>query len=135
MSLDQTDPRELARLLVRRQAGADGADPSPTQAAAACEVACREIARWVGPLGADALFSRAMASSRFRHPALATIELDRSRFALKGVDESVRIHGEVQTSADLEAMLGILIGLLGRLVGADLAERLVTSPPDITESA
>lgn len=135
MSLDQPDSRALARLLVLRQSGSDEADdPCAAPARAACEAACREVARWVGPLGATALVSRAMAASRFRHPPLAVIELDRSRFLLTGVDEAVRIHGPQSTSAALEGMLVVLIELLGRLVGADLAERLVTSSPANPES-
>jgi hypothetical protein len=85
-----------------------------------------DLSRWVGPDGCHALFTRALAEARSRHPALAQIHLRvRSDPYVDGVAETTAAHGEPAAAEALEAMLAFLIELLGRLIGEDMAMKLI----------
>ena len=119
---------ELTRRLIASEAGQDaGAAVDPAAAAhAALERAYRALGRWVGPAGAEALFARALAETRGEHPAIAEVELrlqpDRG---LQGIAASVSAHGTDAVAAGLEALLTSVLRLLGRLIGDDMATRLL----------
>lgn len=114
------------RLLAREAAGREPPDDAATAAGLACERTYRELARWLGPAGCRALFVRALSRSRSEHPALAEIRVgDRSEPALDGVAQSIQLHGASAVALGLEALLVALLELLGRLIGDDMAARLV----------
>jgi hypothetical protein len=95
-------------------------------AAASCDHLYRELSRWVGPDGCHALFTRALAQARAEHPALAQIHLKpRSEPYIDGVAESIMAHGDPATAEALESMLARLVELLGRLIGDDMAMKLI----------
>jgi hypothetical protein len=95
-------------------------------AATACDKLYRELSRWVGPDGCHALFTRALAQARIDHPALEQIQLHaRSDPYIDGVAEAIMAHGDPATADGLEAMLVHLIELLGRLIGDDMATKLI----------
>jgi hypothetical protein len=90
------------------------------------------LSRWVGIDGADALFARALTHARRNHPALGVVRFGhRSETCLEGIEESARTHGAAAAAEGVAGIFTALIELLGRLVGEDLATRLVQqSVPD-----
>ena len=114
----------MRRLIAREREPDD--DAAAAAAHDACERVCRELSRWVGTGGSDALIGRALAEVRAQHPSLAEIHIDNpSNGALKGVAESIKAHGGADVAQGLESFLESLIGLLGRLIGYDLAATFV----------
>jgi hypothetical protein len=84
------------------------------------------LARWVGSDGCDALFARAFGEARSSNPALTHIRLHaRSDPYVQGVAESITAHGEPATVTALESMLAGLVDLLRRLIGNDIAAKLI----------
>ena len=123
----QAPPRQLARRLIeaRRSEGSEGDSPARATAAA-CDRLYRELSRWVGLDGCYALFSRALAQARTDYPALAQIQIRaRSQPHIDGVAETIIARGDPATAEALEFMLECLIELLGRLIGEDMATKLI----------
>jgi hypothetical protein len=126
-SQNEPPAREIARRLIEshRSQRAEG-HTSARAAAAACDQLYRELSRWVGPDGCHALFTRALAQARTEYPALGQIQLRaRSEPYIDGVAETIMAHGDPATAEGLEAMLVHLIELLGRLIGDDMAMKLI----------
>lgn len=126
-STSAPNARELARQLVSRAAGRS---KEPAGAAAtvftACEAAYRALSRSIGATGAHALLARAMAEAHRTHPLLREIRIDEQGAAgLDGLKVVVESHGSPASAAGLEALLEILLSLLGRFVGIDMVVRLV----------
>jgi len=126
-SPSQTPAGQIARRLIRaRQSESTGGDTAARTAAAACGSLYRELSRWVGPDGCHALFTRALAETRTEYPALAQIQLRaRSEPYIDGVAETIMAHGDPATAEALESMLVRLVELLGRLIGDDMAMKLI----------
>jgi hypothetical protein len=127
VSRDQSAEQQIARRLIEghRSERAEG-HTSARAAAAACDQLYRELSRWVGPDGCHALFTRALAQARIEYPALGQIQLRaRSEPYIDGVAETIMAHGDTATAEGLEAMLVHLIELLGRLIGDDMAMKLI----------
>lgn len=123
----QSPTRQLARRLIesRRSERSDGDTPARA-AAAASDRLYRELSRWVGVDGCYALFSRALAQARTEYPALAQIEIRaRSEPHIDGVAETIMARGDPATVEALESMLEGLVELLGRLIGDDMARKLI----------
>jgi hypothetical protein len=94
--------------------------------AAALDRLYLDLARWVGFDGCHALFTRGLAEARTKHPILDTIELHpRSNPYLEGVAKTVEQHGARETDHALEAMLLIVVEVLGRLIGDEMATILI----------
>lgn len=101
-------------------------DSRAHDAALACNDLYRELSRWVGPDGCHALFTRAVAEARGKYPALSEIELRaRSEPYVEGVAESIIAHGDAATAEAVESMLMRLVELLSRLIGDDIAMKLI----------
>jgi hypothetical protein len=124
---NQAPAREIARRLISSRRSEQRSGDTPARmTAAACETLYRELSRWVGPDGCDALFARALADTRTEYPALAQIQLHaRSEPYLDGVAETIMAHGDPATAEALESMLMRLVELLGRLIGDDMAVKLI----------
>jgi hypothetical protein len=127
-SEDQRPARQVARRMIdnQRSERANGHTPARA-AAAACDNLYRELSRWVGPDGCHALFTRALAETRTEYPAaLVQIQLRaRSEPYIDGVAETIMAHGDPVTAEALESMLVRLVELLGRLIGDDMAMKLI----------
>ena len=115
---------DAARCLWARAAGDARA---PEEIAAAAERMCTQLreglGRWIGAGGYRALLDRALGLVRAEHPALAGI-------SCLGEDEqvitaAVRMHGAGEVAAGLVALVAALIELLGRIIGEEMAVRLV----------
>jgi hypothetical protein len=132
---DRAPARQIARRLIHSRSTGSGDDISARAAAASCDHLYQELSRWVGPDGCHALFTRALAQARDEYPALAQIHLQpRSEPYIDGVAEAIMAHGDSTTADALESMLARLVELLGRLIGDDMAmkliERSLVSEPD-----
>lgn len=127
LSGNQAAVRQIAHRLInsRRSEGAGG-DTAARAAAAACDDLYRALSRWVGPDGCHALFTRALAQARTEYPALGQIHLRaRSEPYIDGVAETIMAHGDAATAGALESMLVRVVELLGRLIGDDMAMKLI----------
>ena len=126
-----TNEAQSARALARRVMDA-GRSQSPTggtasnAAAAACGYLYDELSRWVGAEGCHALFTRALADARKESPPLESIELQaRTVPYVQGLETTIAAHGEAETAAGIEVLLIRLVELLGRLIGDDMAMKLI----------
>jgi hypothetical protein len=126
---------QLARRLIDGSRGNGAPSPdSAHSAAAAFDHLYQSLSRWVGLDGCHALFTRAHAQARAKYPLLADIQLRaRSTPYLDGLTEAIDQYGAEETFEALESMLVTLIELLGRLIGDDMATKLIER--DLAESA
>jgi hypothetical protein len=126
-SRDDSAARQTARRLISaRRSERAGRDSAARTAAAACDDLYRELSRWVGPDGCHALFMRALAQARTEYPALGQVQLHaRTEPYIDGVAETIMAHGDPATAEALESMLVHLVELLGRLIGDDMAMKLI----------
>ena len=128
---------QVARRLVSTQGSGEGTGDGAARAAAeACGKLYKDLSRWVGPEGCHALFTRAMTQGRAGHPALATIQLKaRSDPYVEGVAETIMAHGHAAAAKALEAMLTFVIELLARLIGDEMAMKLIQRSSVLPPSA
>ncbi len=125
-TLSQTAEQVARRLIDTRHPDRGAGDGAARAAAEACGKLYNALSRWVGSDGCHALFTRALSQGLASHPALATIRLQvRSDPYVEGVAETTIAHGDAVAAAALEAMLAFLIQLLGRLIGDDMAMKLI----------
>jgi hypothetical protein len=119
--------REIVRRLISsRPTRQKRGDTAARAAAAACDSLYRELSRWVGPDGCHALFARALAETRPQYPALEKIQLrPRSEPYVEGIADAIMARGDPETAEALESMLIRLVELLGRLIGDDMASKLI----------
>jgi hypothetical protein len=114
---------EMARRLWARAADDISA---PEEVAAAAERMCTQLrtglGRWVGTMGYRALFDRALMLAQAEHPALRSLAC--------GADEpvttaDVRAEGTDEVAAGVVALVAALTEVLGRIIGEEMAVRLV----------
>jgi hypothetical protein len=123
----QSPTRQLARRLIEARRSERTEGDTPARAAArASDRLYRELSRWVGVDGCHALFSRALTDARADFPALGQIKI-RARLQphIDGTAETIMARGDPATAEALESMLVRLAELLGRLIGDDMATKLV----------
>ena len=115
---------EVARGLWQR---AVGDSTTPEDVAAAATRMCTELraglSRWVGAMGYRALIDRALLLARAEHPALSSL-------SCHGGDEpvttaGVRAHSAAEVATGMVALVAALVELLGRIIGEEMAVRLV----------
>ena len=83
--------------------------------------------RSMGPAGSSALLARAFARTEGPHPILKELHRgngDATR--VDGIAESVKAHGIGEVTAAIEALLAAVIDILTRLIGEDMATRLIS---------
>ena len=126
-SMSQNPRREIARRLIdSRRQERTGADTAARAAASACDHLYRQLSRWVGVDGCHALFMRALAQARTDHPALTQIQLrPRSEPYMDELAATIMAHGDAAIAEGLESVLIRLVELLGRLIGDDMATKLI----------
>jgi hypothetical protein len=126
LSRDQSPALRIVRRLINSRPSDRAGGDTGARTAAACNQLYRELSRWVGPDGCHALFTRARAEARTEYPALAEIQLRiRSEPYIDGVAKTIMAHGDAATAEALESMLVRLVELLGRLIGDDMALKLI----------
>lgn len=118
----------------RRMTEAHNRDPveqeSPGSPATSLEYRCRQITaslrETLGPDGSAALIGRALAACEPQHPVVKLLRGgDGREIGLDGVSTAVGQHGLQETEAAVDAMIASLAGILGRLIGDDMAMRLL----------
>lgn len=115
---------DVARHLWARVAG----DTSvPEEVAVVADGTCvqlrRGLGRWIGADGYSVLLDRALGLARAEHPALRGLLCMGEDDA--GITASVRAHGAAEVAAGMVALVAALIELLGRIIGDEMAVRLV----------
>jgi hypothetical protein len=84
------------------------------------------LTRWFGPFGYHALLSRSLAHARSDHLALDTVRIRSATHpSLEGLAEGIERHGADAVSEGIVATLVALIDLLSRLIGDEMALRLI----------
>jgi hypothetical protein len=119
--------QEIARRLLAREMPAGG---EPAMVAAALQRALARVSAnlrdSVGDDGRDALLARALARTEPDYPALKDIRrLNNGAVHLDGVVASADAHGVAPVTAAIEALLAALVDVLARLIGEDMAMRLL----------
>lgn len=121
----------------RRNSDADRREPVGQDAprnsvsdGVAIEVRCRQITtslrEALGPDGCSALLARALARCEAEHPVLKQLRgPDDRELELEGVSTAVAQYGVVAVKAAVDALVTSLVEILGRLIGEDMALRLI----------
>lgn len=79
-----------------------------------------------GEAGRAALLARALASTERAHPALSDLRvLNSDGVHLDDIVSSIEAHGREDVAAAVEALIGAVVDVLARLIGADMAKQLV----------
>jgi hypothetical protein len=87
---------------------------------------CANLRDSVGDDGRDALLARALARTESDYPALKDIRrVNNGAIHLDGVVASAEAHGVAAVTAAIEALLAALLEVLGRLIGEDMAVKLL----------
>jgi hypothetical protein len=120
---------ETARRLLARDA-APGRVGDQTLAADALQRSCSRVfdnlRDAMGDDGCTALLARALARTEDRHPALKDMRrYNDGSIHLDGVVAAVEAHGVTAVTAATEALLAALVDVLARLIGEDMAIRLI----------
>src|SRR5688572_16399717 len=129
-----TNSRKIARrlLALERAPGSSKDSESPT-AAELQELCTRVTAHLCDSIGEDgctALLARALARTESEHPVLANIRrVTNGDVALEGVAAGVESHGVAAVISGLEALFAALTDILGRLIGEDMALRVMLPDP------
>jgi hypothetical protein len=115
---------EVARLLWARAAGDSN---SPDEIAAAAESISIQLraglGRWIGAMGYRALLDRALVLARAEHTALGGLSCYGGDEAM--IAATVRAHGAAEVAAGMVGLVSKLAELLGRIIGDEMALRLV----------
>jgi len=123
-----TQVSAVATEAARRFWAHDGPDADgPAEMAAAAEQGCARLravlTRWIGSEGYRALVDRSLAEARAEHPAIAGLQCPGGDLA--GVAAAVGVHSAAEVREGILALVARLIDLLSRLIGEDMATRLV----------
>ena len=80
----------------------------------------------IGEAGRAALLERALACSAKAHPALTDLHvLDDEALRLDDISATIDSYGRDEVTAAIDALIGALIDILTRLIGADMATQLI----------
>jgi hypothetical protein len=134
-AISRDRPPQIVRRLINSRRS-EGTDDHTSASAAAGDHLYRELSRWVGADGCHALFARALAEARREYTPLGQIQLRaESDPYIGGVAETVVAYGDAATGKALEAMLVHLVELLSRLIGDDMATKLIEGSSFASEHA
>jgi hypothetical protein len=127
MAPDIHAAQELARRLLAQEIPEPAApDDVVAGMQRVCEGVCQNLRRWVGTDGSAALFARALDRARGDHAALKGVRAATSPGGcLEGLAASVEAHGPKPVMEGVVALLTLLVELLGRLIGSDMAINLM----------
>ena len=115
-----------------------GGSDEPEAVAAAADRVCTQLrvglSRWVGADGYRALLGRALALARPEFPPLAGLSCEGGDGA--EATSAVRTHGPADVTASVVGLVATLVDLLSRIVGEEMAARLVeqSGAPRLAES-
>jgi len=119
----------VSRLVARESSAASDPNAAAVTAGVLQRMAA-DLVRFIGKDACHALLVRARVNAEADHPALKDIQIvAQPDLAVGGVLESIQLHGAAETAAGLESTVVSLIELLGKLIGNDLAMKLVDQNP------
>jgi hypothetical protein len=119
----------IARRVLDREAIPSG-DAAPAIVAGALHRVCASMSAnlrdAMGGAGRDALLARAVSRATATHPALKDMwRRNAADIRVEDVLATIDAHGAAATVAAVEALLVALIDILSRLIGEDMAIRLI----------
>lgn len=119
----------IARQVLNRE-GVPGADAHPPVVAAALKRVYDGVSATLrdalGEAGYDALLFRALTRTEPAHPALKDMfHRDGSGVQVEVFQANVEAHGAAAVTAGIEALFAAVIDILSRLIGEDMATRLI----------
>jgi hypothetical protein len=80
----------------------------------------------IGDAGCQALLARALAQLEAAHPALTSMRrISESVIYPEGVAASVETHGAAAVTAAVEAFIAVVVDVLARLIGDDMALQVI----------
>ena len=125
---------EIARRLLAREVGPPGKGKPEVVGSALQRTVVRvstALCDSLGDDGCNALLTRALARTEPKHAALKHMHRSNNgRVHLDGVVTSVAAHGAAEVTEAIEALLAELVDILGRLIGEDMAVRLIDQNGD-----
>ena len=111
------------RLWVRGAGGAASAEEVGAATQRVCDDLRAGLGRWIGAEGYRALLDRALVLAVTDHPVLGSISChDGDALAAAA---AARAHGATELANGLVALVATLTELLGRIIGEEMAVRLV----------
>jgi hypothetical protein len=124
---------EVARRILARDAVVPGhgtGSVPPETAILALHRSCTRVTdalrHSMGDAGCAALFARAFARTEGAHPLLKDLHGRADEgIRLDGIAASADAHGIERVTAAIEALIGALVDILTRLIGEDMALRLL----------
>jgi hypothetical protein len=124
-----TASAEITRRILAREAAAS-TDRNPDSAAVAMQRAWGRVTdalrHSMGEAGADALVSRALARTQATHPVLkALLRPGSAAIHLDSIAANTGSADAKEVSAAIEALIGALVDILARLIGEDMAIRVI----------
>jgi hypothetical protein len=105
-------------------ASRESADASVSALYRASDTAVQNLREALGDHGCEALLGRAFATLELRHPVVTELR-DPHTFTRERLAIAVQAHGEPAVEAAVEGFISVLIEILGRLIGEDMAIRLI----------
>lgn len=91
-----------------------------------CQQVSAALCEALGLDGCSALLDRALAECEPKHPVLKHMRgRDGREIQLTGISVAVERHGYDAAEAGVDAILTSLVGILGKLIGEDMALRLL----------
>jgi hypothetical protein len=100
---------------------------TPEEMAADAEQGCARLravlTRWIGADGYRALINRALELARATHPAIAGLQCQAGN--VEGVAAAVGGHSAAEVREGILKLVALLVDLLSRLIGEEMAVRLV----------
>jgi len=126
------------RLFAHARESTDGGAPDlATSADRMYRAMGTTLTRWFGPYGYQALLARALADSRAAHPALEEVSVKGPSDArLVGIANAAAKYGAAATGDAMIDVVASVIGLLGRLIGEDMAAKLIDAVvPELRNAA
>ena len=128
--------QEIARQLLASarvsESGSASEPPSAAQLQQLCTRVTENLCDTIGRDGCMALLARALARTESAHPVLTTVRrITNGDIELDSVAAGAERHGVPAVTSGLEAMLAALTDILGRLIGDDMALRVMLPDPPL----
>ena len=124
-------PRSSRSNRARRLAAQLDAAPADARAAAetlqhTCNRVMDNLRDTIGTDGCAALLARSLARTEQEHPALMLVcREDGREIHLDKVADAMQRHGQAEVEAAVDALFDALFEVLGRLIGEDMAIRVI----------
>jgi hypothetical protein len=91
---------------------------------------CEALRDSIGDDGLQALLVRALAQTEKDHPLLnSVLRNEHDIVRLNGVAASVEKHGASHVASAVEAFVAVVVDVLARLIGEDMAIQIIDSAP------